>query len=150
MSFESSFPGLTLGFSDHTQGSTAAIMAVTMGATVFETHFTLDHELPGPDHWFSKNPEELTNWCQSIREAYKMKGSAIVRPTEKELDMRILARRSVVALKDIPEGEVLNAENIGLRRPGDGLPPSHLEEIIGKKAQRLVSLGDKIAVGDWV
>ena len=149
-SLAAAFPGLILGFSDHTQGSTAAIMAVAMGATVFETHFTLDHDLPGPDHWFSKNSEELSHWCQSIRNAYKMKGSVLVRPTEKELDMRALARRSIVALKDINEREMFTLDNIGLRRPGDGLSPSQIDGIIGRKAQRAVKSGDKIEIGDWV
>ena len=145
-SLEASFPGLILGFSDHTQGSTAAIMAVAMGATVFETHFTLDHDLSGPDHWFSKNPEELSHWCRSIRDAYEMKGSAVVRPTKKELEMRTLARRSVVALKDINEGDTFTLENIGLRRPGNGLSPTFMNDILGKKASDNIDSGNSFGL----
>ena len=147
-SLEASFPGLVLGFSDHTQGSTAAIMAVAMGATVFETHFTLDHNLPGPDHWFSKNPDELAQWCGSIRDAYKMKGTALVRPTKQELITKKEAQRKIVALKNIKKGELLSTDNIGMKRvsEGEGLSPSLYDSLIGKPANQAYCSGDKIVL----
>ena len=96
----SAFPGLNVGFSDHTAGSTASIMAVALGATLFEKHFTLSKDLPGPDHWFSESPESLALWVQGIREASMMTGNSLVVPTKAEYDMRTLARR-ILLLSEI-------------------------------------------------
>lgn len=71
------YPELVLGLSDHTVGSTAAVMAVAYGAGIFEKHFTLDHNLPGPDHWFSEEPEALKKWVSDVRTAYQMLGTLI-------------------------------------------------------------------------
>jgi N,N'-diacetyllegionaminate synthase len=130
----STFPDLVLGFSDHTKGSLASSLAVGFGAVFFEKHFTLDNNLAGPDHWFSENPKSLKNWVNSINQSYLMMGDSTVRPTAKELEMRKLARRSIVVLKDIIKGEQLTEENIGLRRAGNGLPPKLLKDILGSFA----------------
>ena len=122
-----SFPNIILGYSDHTQGVLASSIAVAFGAKVFEKHFTLDKNLPGPDHWFSEDADGLKNWVDSIRTANIMLGSEEVQPTEKEEKMKILARRSVVALCDIKQGELFTQNNIGLRRPGNGLPAIMIE-----------------------
>ena len=90
------FPQLVLGLSDHTQGTLASSLAIDLGASCFEKHFTLDNDLPGPDHWFSENPRGLQKWVDSIRLTYRILGSAIVRPTQSEIAMRTLARRSVL------------------------------------------------------
>jgi len=145
---QNAFPRLLVGFSDHTQGAEAAIMATALGANVFEKHFTLDHDLPGPDHWFSEEPEHLAQWVQSIRNAHAMKGSALVQPTEAELKMRVLARRSVVALCDIKAGDYLTVSSIGLRRPGGGLPAMMMEQMFGLKASRDIQYGEKITLRD--
>lgn len=142
------FPGLLTGFSDHTQGDLAAGLAVALGGRVFEKHFTLDHGLPGPDHWFSEEPAGLKKWVATIRNAEMMMGSRIVMPTPGEREMRTLARRSVVALQDIAEGERLQAQNIGLRRPGDGLPPAMLDLLLGMVAARGIKSGEKIFLKD--
>ncbi len=144
------FPELVLGFSDHTQGSTAATLALGFGARVFEKHFTLDNNLPGPDHWFSEKPEHLKVWVQSIRNAYQMLGSSLVRPTCQEEDMRKLARRSIVALKEIEPGEQLITENLGLRRPGTGLPASMFDKVLGTKAVSKISRGQILTWGDFL
>ncbi len=146
---QSAFPFLITGLSDHTQGSLAASTAVGLGACVFEKHFTLDHDLPGPDHWFSADPVELGDWIGAIRTAHTMLGSSLVRPTPAELEMRILARRSVVATREIQPGEVLTEVNTGLRRPGNGLSPSLYPEIIGKKATRPLENGTLLQWGDF-
>ena len=145
-----SFPNIPLGYSDHTQGILASSLAVALGAKVFEKHFTLDKNLPGPDHWFSEDPEGLKNWVNSIRTAATMLGSEEVKPTEKEEETKILARRSVVALRDIKHGESFNQNNIGLRRPGNGLPAIMIEEIFGKKSIKKISKGDLLKIGDFV
>ena len=128
------FPKITLGFSDHTKGSLASSLAVSFGAVFFEKHFTLDNNLPGPDHWFSENPQSLKDWVNSIKKSYIMMGTSEIKPTLKELEMRKLARRSVVVIKDIKKGEIFNEENIGLRRAGLGLPPIKFQDILGNKA----------------
>ena len=110
---QGAFPGLVTGFSDHTQGSLASSLAVALGAVIFEKHFTLDHDLPGPDHWFSENPAESQQWVASIRTAAVMLGNALVRPTKPELDMRKIARRSLVALTSIAKGESVQLKKCG-------------------------------------
>ncbi|HJU50430.1 MAG TPA: N-acetylneuraminate synthase family protein [Pseudogulbenkiania sp.] len=142
------FEGLIIGFSDHTQGPLAASLATALGAGVFEKHFTLSHDLPGPDHWFSEEPQGLEQWIHNIQTAHAMLGCAWVKPTPAELDMRVLARRSVVALRDIKPGEVLSDENIGLRRPGGGLAPGLLEHVVGLAATRPLRAGQRLQLGD--
>ena len=143
------FPGVPLGFSDHTQGPLAASVAVAYEACLFEKHFTLDRNLPGPDHWFSEDPAGLGEWVASIRKAHAMLGSPIVEPTCAEAQMRSLARRSIVALRDIPKGETLDERNIGLRRPGGGLPPASMGSLLGRTATRAIRRGARIGEGDY-
>lgn len=143
------FPGLVLGYSDHTQGATAAAAAVALGASLFEKHFTLDRDLPGPDHWFSENPASFAEWVGAVRRAHAMLGTGCVEPTAAETAIRALARRSVVALSDIAAGDPLNAANLGARRPGNGLPPERLKEILGRKARRALAKGELLKENDW-
>jgi N,N'-diacetyllegionaminate synthase len=138
------FNDLILGFSDHTQGPLASSLAVAMGAVIFEKHFTLDNNLPGPDHWFSENPDSLKLWCDSIHTAYSMLGESLVTPTAAEREMRLIARRSLVALTDIKKNEVLSEKNIGMRRPGDGIAASEYEKIIGKKTKKNIVKNTKL------
>lgn len=142
------FPGLLVGFSDHTEGSLAASLAVSRGARIFEKHFTLDKNLPGPDHWFSENPEGLNNWINNINISNTMLGDPRVIPTKAELEMRLIARRSLVALKNIAKGEKFLSENIGAKRPGGGLAPIFINEILGLTASRDIKKGDKLSIGD--
>jgi N,N'-diacetyllegionaminate synthase len=142
------FPDLVLGFSDHTQGSLASLLAAALGAAVFEKHFTLDHDLPGPDHWFSEMPASLAEWVRSLHLAHTMLGSPVVRPTKAEQEMRKVARRSVVAVRDIAQGEPFTTSNIGLRRPGIGLPPEMFERFLGATAARLIRAGELVRLGD--
>jgi sialic acid synthase SpsE len=140
------FPDLVLGFSDHTQGPLASSLAVGFGAVFFEKHFTLDNNLAGPDHWFSENPDNLKLWVESIHKSHKMMGSTLVRPTEKELKMRKIARRSIVILQDIKKGEKLTEENIGLRRAGSGLPPVLIKDMLGLSAAQDLQEGSLLAL----
>lgn len=145
---QAAFPGLVTGFSDHTQGPLAATLAVAFGASIFEKHFTLDHNLPGPDHWFSEDPAELTHWIVQIRTAGKMLGSELLRPTQSELEMKTIARRSLVALSPIAKGEILTLENIGTRRPGNGLPPQCIDLFLNGVALRNIQAGEPLQIGD--
>lgn len=138
------FENLLLGFSDHTQGPQSSSLAVALGAVIFEKHFTLDQDLPGPDHWFSENPESLKVWCESIRTSHKILGSPVVRPTVQEKENRLLARRSIVAISDIQIGETLNEKNTGLKRPGNGIPPIMFDEVLGRKSQKFIPKGNLI------
>lgn len=146
---QNTFPNIPLGFSDHTQGSLASSLAVALGAVVFEKHFTLDNNLPGPDHWFSENPSSLKNWVLSIKTAYTLLGNSELKPTKDELKMRKISRRSIVSLKDVKKGERFSKNNLGFRRPGTGLSPKLIDDIIGLKSLRDIKKGEIITVGDF-
>ena len=143
------FPGLIIGFSDHTEGYFAASIAVGMGARILEKHFTLDKNLPGPDHWFSSNPDELTSWVSSIKNAYMSLGSSNITPTESEIEMRKIARRTVTAIKDIKIGDTFDLTNISLLRPGIGIEPRYINKIIGKKSKNKIESHSKIKLEDF-
>jgi len=145
---QQAFPGLLVGFSDHTQGVLAAALAASRGARIFEKHFTLGKDMPGPDHWFSEEPAGLAGWIENIRAADTLMGSPFVRPTKTEQAMRLVARRSVVALCDINLGETLDHANTGLRRPGGGLPPDMIENVLGLIAARDIKRGERLSLGD--
>ena len=138
------FPQIQLGFSDHTQGSLASSLAVAKGATIFEKHFTLNHNLPGPDHWFSANPEELKEWIDSINTSYLMMGSKEIIPTEAEINLKKTARRSIFAISEIKQGEKFSIENIGLRRPVNGMTPKDFKNILGKTSSKSFKKGEII------
>jgi len=145
----SAFPMLPLGFSDHTQSSLASSLGMALGACVFEKHFTLSHDLPGPDQWFSVDPEELREWRKSIWDSYTMLGNGIVRPTKAEEEMKAVARRSIVALSEINEGDLLTDKNIGMKRPGNGLPSSMFNNLLGLNASRSIKKGNVLKLGDF-
>lgn len=137
------YPTIITGLSDHTQGTMAAVMAVAMGACVFEKHFTLNHDMPGPDHWFSEEPKELKTWVDSIRTAHKMLGSDKLVPTLEEEKMRKIAHRSITFSKDIKSGDLLSEENLCMRRPGTGMPGFYWKEVLGKRAKRDFKTGEQ-------
>lgn len=143
------FPMIPLGFSDHTQGPLASSLAIAFGATFLEKHFTLDHQLPGPDHWFSEDPAGLKVWISSIRTAHNMMGCGILRPTAAEKEMRVIARRSIVAIREVAKGEMLTEHNLSLKRPGSGLPPAFLEKLIGMTATCDIPMGSILKMGDF-
>jgi len=143
------FPDLILGYSDHTQGNVAACMAVAFGARIFEKHFTIDHNLPGPDHWFSAEPDQLHDWANSINNAYKSLGKTKILPTRNELKMKKIARRCPVALTEINKFDNLDENNIGLRRSGNGLEAKTILKIHGKKAKRKILKGKLIKLEDF-
>lgn len=140
------FPMVPIGFSDHTSGPIASALAVALGAVFLEKHFTLSHDLPGPDHWFSEDPDGLTEWVNGIRTAHCMLGSPLVRPTSVEIDNKREYQRRLVAARDIAAGEILTEETITLRRVagGKGLPPSFLDHLIGRSAPHAFKAGNPI------
>jgi N,N'-diacetyllegionaminate synthase len=128
--------GVAVGYSDHTQGIEIAIAAVAMGATVIEKHFTLDRNLPGPDHQASLEPAELTAMVSAIRNIEVALGDGIKRLTPSEARNRPVVRKSLVASRAIKAGEIFAAENISTKRPGTGISPMKWDEVLGKKACR--------------
>jgi len=142
----SAFPMLPIGFSDHTSGPLASSLAVALGATFYEKHFTLSHDLPGPDHWFSEDPAGLKSWVDSIRTASRMLGSPLVRPTEVERRNKLEYQRRLVAARDIAAGETMVEASITLRRVsgGKGLPPHMLLHLLGRPAPHGYRAGDPI------
>lgn len=142
------FPDLLVGFSDHTQGATAAIGSVVLGARIFEKHFTLSHNYPGPDHWFSAMPEELKQWNQGIKDSWLMLGSQTFRPPENERKMRAIARRSLTVIEPTSAGQPFTEKNLGLRRPGTGLAPSFFEQVLGRVSKRDLVTGHQITLDD--
>ena len=130
-----------IGFSDHTVGATAAVVAVILGAKVIEKHFTLDKNLPGPDHWFSSDPKEFGQMVNQIRQAEVMLGNTDFSISEAEKKQRIAARRSLMASKPIEKGQIIREDQVVFKRPGSGLPIKYLYKIVGKKAKSNFSLG---------
>ncbi len=128
--------GLAVGYSDHTQGIEIAIAAVAMGATVIEKHFTLDRNLPGPDHKASLEPAELKAMVTAIRNIEIALGDGIKRPSPSELKNIPIARKSLVAATAIRAGESFTEVNLGVKRPGTGISPMRWDEVIGRLAVR--------------
>ncbi|RXK13616.1 pseudaminic acid synthase [Halarcobacter mediterraneus] len=135
--------GVEVGFSDHTLGSTAPIMAVTLGAKVIEKHFILDKSIGGPDAEFSMEKDDLAFMIKSIREAQKLQGTIDYEMNDKRKKNRKYSR-SLYVCKDIKEGEEFTNENIKSVRPGFGLHPKYLNEILGKKAKKDYKFGDRL------
>ena len=128
--------GLPVGYSDHTPGIHISLAAVARGARVIEKHFTLDRDLPGPDHKASLEPDELRQLVCQIREIEQALGDGIKRPTTSEWKNRDAARRSLVAAKKIKAGEVFTEENLACKRPGTGANPSAYWQTLGQTATR--------------
>ncbi len=128
--------GVAVGYSDHTAGIEVATAAVALGATVIEKHFTLDRNLPGPDHKASLEPAELTAMVTAIRNIELALGDGIKRPSPSEAKNKPIARKSLVASKAIKAGEKFSPENITAKRPGTGVSPMRWDEMIGQVAQR--------------
>lgn len=136
LTIANAFPGISVGYSDHTNGIEVPIAAVAMGATVIEKHFTLDRNLTGPDHKASLVPDELKAMVRAIRNIEKALGDGIKRPSPSEVKNMIIARKSLVAAQPIKTGELLSADNITAKRPGTGISPMHWDEVLGQAAQK--------------
>ena len=138
--------GVAVGYSDHTQGIEVAIAAVAMGASVIEKHFTLDRNLPGPDHKASLEPEELKVMVAAIRNIEVALGDGIKRLTPSEDRNKPVARKSLVASQVIKAGEILTVKNVTIKRPGTGISPMRLDEVMGKTALRDFAVDELIEI----
>jgi pseudaminic acid synthase len=134
--------GVVSGFSDHTLGSTAPIMAVTLGAKVIEKHFIIDKSIGGADAEFSMEAKEFKKMVEAIRDAQKLLGSVDYSMSQKKLKSREHSR-SIYVSKDIKNGEILSQENLKSVRPGYGMHPKHLKEVLGTKAIKDYKFGDR-------
>ena len=129
--------GVEVGYSDHTKGIEVPIAAVALGATVIEKHFTLDRTLPGPDHKASLEPDELKAMVSAIRNIEKaVGGDGTKHVSESEKKNIAIARKSIVAARDIKAGEIFTEENLTVKRPGSGISPMRWEEVLGLKAKK--------------
>lgn len=126
------FPELTVGYSDHTIGTTACICAAAMGAQVIEKHFTYDKQADGPDHMLSADPHEMKAIVDAIRTFEKMRGSGIKRPADGEKITRVNNRKSVIVKRDVQAGEILSADDLAIKRPGTGIEPKYFSQVVGR------------------
>lgn len=133
--------GLPVGLSDHTEGIEIAIAAVALGASVIEKHVTLDRMLPGPDHRASIEPQEFATMVRSIRHVEAALGSPQKIRQVSEENVAAVARRSVVAARDLQKGQSLTAEMVAIRRPGTGIAPKFVQDVIGKKTRKDILSG---------
>ncbi|MFJ3044301.1 N-acetylneuraminate synthase [Herbaspirillum chlorophenolicum] len=138
--------GVAVGYSDHTPGIEVAIAATALGASVIEKHFTLDRNLPGPDHGASLEPAELAAMVAAIRNIERALGSGVKRPSASELKNRPIARKSLVAAVDIRAGELYTPENVAVMRPGSGISPMRWDEVMGRQAPRDFSASEVISL----
>ncbi|MBA4391145.1 MAG: N-acetylneuraminate synthase [Syntrophus sp. (in: bacteria)] len=137
LTIRNAFPGIYVGYSDHTTGIEVPIAAVAMGASVIEKHFTLDRNLPGPDHRASLEPHELSAMISGIRNIEKALGSGIKKLSPSELKNKAVVRKSIVAAKVITKGQVFDENNLGVKRVGrSGINPMRWNELLGKQADR--------------
>lgn len=128
--------GCKAGYSDHTKGIEVPVAAVAMGACVIEKHFTLDKNMEGPDHKASLEPQELAQMVSMIRNIEAAIGDGVKTPKAAEIGNKAVARKSIIAKRDIKEGELLTEENLTTKRPGNGINPMRWPEIIGTRAIR--------------
>jgi N,N'-diacetyllegionaminate synthase len=138
--------GVRVGYSDHTKGIEVPIAAVSLGADVIEKHFTLDHTLPGPDHVASLEPQELKLMVDSIRNIEKALGDGLKVVSKSEEKNIKIARKSIIASRDIAEGEIFTEENLTVKRPGDGISPMLWDYVIGTKAKRNFAYDEPIEI----
>jgi len=136
--------GLRTGYSDHTAGIAIPVAAVALGAQMIEKHFTLDRNLPGPDHQASLEPDELAQMVRSIREVETALGTGVKQLAPSEAKNRAIARKSLVAAVPISRGEAFSATNLTVKRPGDGIAPALYWEYLGKTADRDYQADERI------
>ncbi|WP_101758454.1 N-acetylneuraminate synthase [Oceanicoccus sp. KOV_DT_Chl] len=136
---------LPVGYSDHSQGICVAVAAVARGAKVIEKHFTLDKTMAGPDHQSSLEPDELKDMQRSIRVVEQALGDGIKGPRPSEIENMNVARKSLVAAKNICVGDIYTADNLAIKRPGGGLAPINYWKLLGGPAKKACKAGELIS-----
>lgn len=140
----SAFPGVVVGYSDHTLGIEVPVAAVALGAKVIEKHFTLDKTMEGPDHKASLEPSELREMVEAIRNIELSLGNGWKVPTQTEQENRKVVRKSIVAGQIITEGTIITADMLEIKRPGDGISPARWDEVVGSLAKKDYQEGELI------
>lgn len=135
---------LPAGYSDHSEGITIPIAAVARGAVLIEKHFTLDKNMEGPDHKASLEPQELAAMVQAIRQVDIALGTGVKTPTVSEVKNKSVARKSLVAAQPIKAGERFTTDNLTIKRPGSGMSPYKLWDLLEKPANKTYQVGDLI------
>jgi N-acetylneuraminate synthase/pseudaminic acid synthase len=138
--------GVPVGFSDHSLGGTAAVVAVALGAVLVEKHFCLSRGLKSPDSAFSCEPDEFADMVRCVRAARDARGTVFYGASEHERNSLVF-RRSIFAVRDIAEGETLHEGNIRIIRPGYGAPPKQYGALLGRKSSRAYKRGEPIHEG---
>jgi N-acetylneuraminate synthase len=138
--------GLAVGYSDHTLGLEVPLAAVALGACIIEKHFTLDRALPGPDHAASAEPAQLAALVKGARVVEAALGHGRKEPAASESNTRQVARRSLVAAVDIPAGAAIVPAMIAIKRPGTGLAPESLEQVLGRRARVAIPAGSLLTL----
>lgn len=136
---------LSTGYSDHTQGITIPIAAVARGARMIEKHYTLDRSMAGPDHAASLEPDELKSMTDAVRDVEEALGSSEKKPSPSETSTIKVARKSLVALRAIKEGDIFDEKNLGIMRPGNGISPLRYYEFLNTRSNKSYKVGDLIA-----
>ncbi|MBX9829360.1 MAG: N-acetylneuraminate synthase family protein [Xanthobacteraceae bacterium] len=142
------YPDIVWGFSDHSQGPLASTLAVTLGAKIIEKHFTLDRNLPGPDHWFSMDPTEMGQMMRDIRFAEKALGSGEVSPAPDEESYKKVARRRLVAKTDLAVGAVLDEGTVDFKRSSEGAFVGDWDRLAGRRLRRPIARNRGIDMAD--
>ncbi len=133
---QAKYPHCQIGYSDHALGIDIAFAAIAMGAQILEKHITLDKNMHGPDHIASTEPQEFKQLVAKIRAFELAKGDGIKRPNQREIANQKIACKSLVALKNIAKGEIFNHENLGVKRPSDGIKPKYFWQYLGTPANQ--------------
>jgi len=137
--------GVPVGYSDYSPGGTAPVVATALVAALIEKHFTISRDLPGPDHRFALEPDELKAMVQAIRDAQAALGDGIKRMAPSEADLYVTARRSLFAARDIAAGTVLTEADIAVLRPGTGIEVRDLPKLVGRTTRRAVERSEPLA-----
>ena len=136
--------GVNVGYSDHSIGHLAAVIAISRGARVVEKHFTLDKTLPGPDHKASSTPKEFKDYVKNIRKTELMLGSSLKICQPEERQMASVSRKSIILSRNVDAGSVLEIDDFQLQRPGNGISPCHLNSLIGLRARQNLERGQQL------
>ena len=144
LTLKKKYPEIIWGYSDHSIGNLACSIAVALGAKVIEKHFTLDKNLDGPDHWFSSNPEELTQLVSDIRKTESSMGSGKIEISEEEKKSKDIMRRKIIASKDIKKGEILSLDNVSFKRSSSGIEVSEWVKVKGQKVNQEIKINSGI------
>lgn len=135
-SFQGRFKGHPIGLSDHCTIHEPALASVALGGCIIEKHFTLDHDLVGPDHWFSMNPAQARQLVESVRTLEAALGDGHKGIAQCEQSEATYSRRSIIVMKNVAKGQAITADHLAMLRPGTGLHPRHWDEVVGQKASR--------------